>query len=166
MSNIKVVVDPEIQRTFLYEDDALVKEYIVSTGRGGLGFDDGFNRTPTGLFKIEAKYGDGAEKGTVFDSREPTGEVWTSDPENPLNKGENLKRGVVLTRILWLGGMEDCNENTIGRYIYFHGTRHEGKLGRPNSAGCICMSNDDIIDFYDRVPLFTRVEILNKPYKE
>lgn len=171
-NEVRVVVDPEVQKAFLYENGSLTKEFIVSTGRNGIGDHvDGSGKTPIGLFKVEAKYGDNAPKGAVFDSRELTGEVWDENPENPLNQGENAKKGYVLTRILWLGGMDEdpssptYNENTIGHYIYFHGTRNEDKLGSPNSAGCIVMSNDDIIDFYDRVPVFTRVEILNKPYK-
>lgn len=165
MSNdVKIVVDPEVQKAFLYEKGSLVKEFVISTGKAGLGCEEGSGKTPTGLFKIEAKYGDGEPKGMVFSSREATGDVWNNDPENPLNQDENKDKGFVLTRIMWLGGMDEENINTIGRYIYFHGTRNEDKLGTPNSAGCINMSNDDIIELYDRAPLFTRVEILNKPY--
>jgi len=166
MEYIKVIVDPEVQKAYLYESDKLVKEYLVSTGKAGLGCEEGSGKTPTGIFKVEAKYGDRADKGAVFSSRELTGETWDNNPNNPLNQGENADKGLVLTRILWLGGIEEHNASTIGRYIYFHGTRYEEKLGTPNSAGCINMSNEDIIDFYNRVPLFARVEILDKPYNK
>ena len=63
------------------------------------------------------------------------------------------------TRILWLDGLEPHNTNTYDRYVYIHGTNAESRLGVPASEGCVRMSNDDVIDLYDRVQPGTEVTI-------
>ncbi|MGB4342322.1 MAG: L,D-transpeptidase, partial [Moraxellaceae bacterium] len=70
----------------------------------------------------------------------------------------------ILTRILWLSGTEP-GRNRLGscdsmrRYIYIHGTPDTEPMGVPLSHGCIRMRNDDIIDLFDRVPVYTPVQI-------
>ncbi len=59
---------------------------------------------------------------------------------------------LVLTRILWLEGDEEHNANTRDRYIYIHGTNHEGLIGQPASHGCVRMRNSDMIELYDLSP--------------
>ncbi len=54
----------------------------------------------------------------------------------------------VLSRILWLDGMEEgLNKgdgiDSYSRYIYIHGTSEEGQLGKPASHGCIRMKNKE-----------------------
>jgi lipoprotein-anchoring transpeptidase ErfK/SrfK len=65
----------------------------------------------------------------------------------------------VLTRIMWLDGLDPANENTIRRYIYIHGTSNESHVGTPYSAGCVTMKNKDVIELYDLVEENTRVRI-------
>ena len=126
-----------------------IRCYAVSTSRFGLGSEPGSNKTPTGLFRIAEKYGDGAPPGEIFISRVPTGQVGHEGDE----------KDHVQTRILWLAGLQPDNANTFDRYIYIHGTNAESQLGTPASYGCVRMNNLDIIDLYDRVALETAVEI-------
>jgi lipoprotein-anchoring transpeptidase ErfK/SrfK len=65
----------------------------------------------------------------------------------------------VVSRILWLDGLEDHNANTRERFIYIHGTKHEDKIGNPASHGCIRMRNADVIDLFDLVDEDTPVVI-------
>jgi L,D-transpeptidase YbiS len=126
------------------------KSYPVSTSKFGLGFEPGSNKTPLGRFIVSEKIGAGAAAGTVFKSRLPTGEI------APQGGPEDL----VLTRILWLAGLDETNANTKERYIYIHGTNQEALLGTPASHGCVRMSNADVAEFFDQIPEGTLVEIV------
>jgi lipoprotein-anchoring transpeptidase ErfK/SrfK len=64
-----------------------------------------------------------------------------------------------MSRILWLDGLEEDNANTRERFIYIHGTKHEDKIGRPASHGCIRMRNADVIELFDLVDEETPVVI-------
>jgi lipoprotein-anchoring transpeptidase ErfK/SrfK len=64
-----------------------------------------------------------------------------------------------LSRILWLDGLEGRNANTRDRFIYIHGTKHEDKIGQPDSHGCIRMRNADVIELYDLVDVDTPVTV-------
>ena len=134
----------------LDDGDALLRRYVVSTSRFGLGTEPGSNKTPAGHFRIAEKIGDGAVPGEIFISREPTGRIG----------GETDGHDHVQTRILWLDGLDAANANTHDRYIYIHGTNAESRLGTPASYGCVRMGNEDIIDLYGRVPLGAAVEII------
>ncbi len=132
-------------------DDArvLLRRFVCSTAALGVGFEPGSHQTPTGLFRIAEKHGDGAPEGMIFKSRMATGEFGSDDDE----------RDHVQTRILWLEGLEPVNANTKDRYIYIHGTNAESRLGVPASHGCVRMGNADIVELYDLVPVGAEVEI-------
>ena len=66
---------------------------------------------------------------------------------------------LVLTRILWLEGLDPENENTRDRYIYIHGTNQEELIGTPASHGCVRLRNDDMIELFNRLPEGAPVEI-------
>jgi len=106
-------------------------------------------KTPTGRFRIAEKIGGSAPSGTVFQSRVPL------KPGDPFPPSEDL----VMSRILWLDGLEEHNANTRQRFIYIHGTKHEDKIGSPASHGCIRMRNADVIDLFDLVDEDTPVVI-------
>ncbi len=125
----------------------VLKRYPVSTSRFGLGFEEGSFCTPTGNFIISEKIGEGQPPGVVFRGREPAGFWRPGDP------GEDL----VLSRILWLHGVEPANANTKSRCIYIHGTQDEEGIGKPASHGCVRMRSADVIDLYDRVEVGDRV---------
>jgi lipoprotein-anchoring transpeptidase ErfK/SrfK len=66
---------------------------------------------------------------------------------------------LVMTRILWLDGLEPRNANTHDRYVYIHGTNHEDEIGTAASHGCIRMRNTDVLELFERVDAGTPVEI-------
>jgi lipoprotein-anchoring transpeptidase ErfK/SrfK len=133
----------------LDEQGTVVRRYVVSTSRFGLGFEEGSQKTPTGHFRVGEKIGDGADPGSIFVSRLPVGRIG-KDGDSEDN---------VQTRILWLEGLDPENANTRERYIYIHGTNWESLLGTPASHGCVRMGNEDVIDLFERVECGTEVRI-------
>ena len=133
------------------DDDAVLAAFPVSTSAFGTGTEPGSLRTPLGRFRICEKIGEGAMPWAVFKSRVPTGEIGVEEMDGDL----------VLTRILWLDGLDPDNANTRDRYIYIHGTNHESAIGTPASHGCIRMRNDDVIRLFDAVE--TGDEVLIQP---
>ena len=125
------------------------KTWPVSTAWRGTGFEPGSGKTPTGNLRIYRKIGGSQPIYTIFQNFRPTG-IW--DPTTP-------PCNEVLTRIMWLDGLDPQNENTIRRYIYIHGTSNENHVGTPYSAGCVTMKNKDVIELYDLVEENTRVVI-------
>jgi len=147
------------QRLLLRKGDAVLMEAVISTGANGAGELTGSECTPRGWHQIRAKIGEGCEANTVFRGRRPTGEVYSVG----LNVAEP-GRDWILTRILWLSGLElgknrGANVDTMRRYIYLHGTPDEVELGQPGSRGCVRMRNRDIIELFDRIPVGIRVLI-------
>jgi lipoprotein-anchoring transpeptidase ErfK/SrfK len=132
------------QRLALWEGTRLVKAWGCSTSGFGIGFLEGSNKTPLGSFVVKEKHGDGAPSGTIFKSRQPVG-LWT--------RGMPTQGDLVLTRILWLHGLEPRNANTFQRYIYIHGTNDETGIGRPGSHGCVRMKNADVLELFDLAPV-------------
>ena len=135
-----LVVDVERQRAVLIENGAAKAAWPVSSARAGIGGAEGSYRTPPGWHRVHRRIGEGAEEGSVFVSREPTGEMW---------RGEARDDDLILTRILTLDGLEEGvnrgpGNDSLERYIYLHGTNHELLLGRPVSHGCVRLSNTDI----------------------
>jgi lipoprotein-anchoring transpeptidase ErfK/SrfK len=123
--------------------------YPVSTSRFGLGTKEGSLKTPTGRFRIAEKIGDGTPVGTVFKSRRPV------KATKKMLRDDDL----VMTRILWLAGIEQANANTYDRFIYIHGTNHEDQIGKPDSHGCIRMRNTDLVELFEQVEIGTPVMI-------
>src|SRR5262249_4052362 len=100
---------------------------------------------------VEEKIGDNAPVGAVFHNRRLTGEVL--QPNAP-------GRDPVITRIIWLRGLEAQNAHAFQRCIYIHGTPQEKTIGQPASYGCIRMKSSDITALYDRVPPGALVQIV------
>ena len=148
----RLVVVVSRQEVVLIEGGLVAGKWDVSTSRFGLGSGEGSFSTPTGRFRICEKIGDEAPSGMIFKSRIPTGQLARVGSDGG---DEDL----VLTRILWLEGLDPDNANTRDRYIYFHGTNREDLIGTPASHGCIRLRNSEMIDLYDRVSVGTRVEI-------
>jgi lipoprotein-anchoring transpeptidase ErfK/SrfK len=137
------------QQLTLMQDGEIVRTYPVSTSRFGIGTQEGSFKTPTGNFRIAHKIGGGMPHGTIFRSRVPLG------PEDPLPSTDDL----VMSRILWLDGLDDHNANTRDRFIYIHGTKHEDKIGTAASHGCIRMRNADVVELFELVDETTPVVI-------
>ncbi len=70
-----LVVDAERQVATLFEAGEAVAAWPVSTARNGIGGEENSFRTPPGWHRIHARIGEDAAPGTVFVSREPTGET-------------------------------------------------------------------------------------------
>lgn len=129
------------QRLTLKEGETPIRTYPVSTSRFGIGTEEGSMKTPTGQFCIAEKIGAQMPMDTVFQSRVPL------KPDDPLPPTEDL----VMSRILWLDGLDEHNANTRDRFIYIHGTKHEDKIGTPASHGCVRMRNADVAELFDLV---------------
>ena len=138
----KMIVSVREQKMVLLTDGKPVKSYKISTSKLGLGDKPGSYQTPTGHLRVAKKIGCDAPQGAVFKSRKRTGEVIR--PNAP-------GRDPIVTRILWLKGIESQNRNAFRRMIYIHGTPEERNLGRPVSYGCIRISSRDVVDLYNRV---------------
>ena len=137
------------QRLTVKAGDEPIRTYPISTSQFGLGSEEGSMKTPTGHFRIGQKIGDKSLKGTVFKDRQPISQTGQPPADDDL----------VMSRILWLDGLEDHNANTRDRYIYIHGTNHEHRIGEPASHGCIRMTNADVIELFDLVDEQTPVVI-------
>lgn len=133
--------------------------YPVSTASRGVGELRGSYCTPRGKHLIRARIGAGQPINTVFVARRPSGEIYS-----PQLAAVFPERDWILTRILWLSGCEPARNrlgpvDTMRRYIYLHGCPDTAAVGVPGSHGCIRMRNEDIVDLFDRVPVYTPVEI-------
>src|SRR5581483_3791318 len=123
----QIVVSTRDQKLAVLDRGNLLAVYPVSTSKFGLGDSPGSAFTPLGELAIAKKIGDNAPPGAVFKDRRRTGEI--VPPDSP-------GRDPIVTRILWLRGLEAQNANAFGRYIYIHGTPEERLIGTPASYGC------------------------------
>ena len=157
---MKLLISVARQSMTVFDDQGKVlRKYSISTAKAGVGEISGSYQTPRGQHLIRAKIGAGAPDNAVFVRRRPTGEIWT-----PALDEAFPGRDWILTRILWLSGCEPgANRlgcvDTMRRYIYIHGSPERAEMGRPGSHGCIRMRNRDIVELFDRVPVYTPVEI-------
>lgn len=145
--------------SLLDDADKTVQVWPVSTAQRGAGEARGSYCTPRGRHLIRAKIGAGLPENTVFVGRRPNGEVFTPELDAAFPG-----RDWILTRILWLSGCEPGRNrlgtvDTMRRYIYIHGTPDRMPLGVPASHGCIRMRNADLLDLFERVPVYTPVDI-------
>lgn len=156
----RIVIDGQSQTMRVYKGQELLHTYPISTGKNGFGEQYGSECTPRGLHQIRAKIGAGLPENTVFTRRRASGEIYS--PEYA--KTQPSDRDWIVTRILWLSGLEPGKNrfgsvDTAKRKIYIHGTPDEALLGKPGSRGCIRMANKDIIELFEVVPAHTLVEI-------
>lgn len=163
MANYFIDIDTRLQRLYLWEPypdgDMLIREYPVSTAKNGLGERNGSFCTPRGRHRIAEKIGADQPLYAVFKSRVPTGEVWS-----PALDAKKPDCDWILSRILWLDGMEEGKNrggtvDSHSRYIYIHGTNEEYLVGKPVSHGCIRMKNDDVAELFELVETGTEVRI-------
>ncbi|MGP1677547.1 MAG: L,D-transpeptidase family protein [Burkholderiales bacterium] len=159
MPRIRISVPKQSLELF---DDAgrLIRKYSVSTSKNGVGEQCDSDCTPRGKHIIRAKIGAGLPLNSVFVSRRPTGDIYTSEL-GELHPG----RDWILTRVLWLSGCEPGvnrlrEVDTMRRMVYIHGTSDEQGIGQPLSHGCIRMRNRDVVELFDQVAPGTPVDIL------
>jgi L,D-transpeptidase YbiS len=149
MESPRIRISIPEQRLYLWNRD--IREYPVSTARNGAGEWRDSGCTPRGLHRIRCKIGGAAPVNAIFVGRRWTGEIYT-----PTLAVRYPERDWILTRILWLDGLEPGRNrfgerDTLRRYIYIHGCPDSEPLGVPLSHGCIRMSNQAIVDLFARV---------------
>lgn len=154
------VIIISISRQILYQrrKTGVWYAYPVSTASLGAGNKRNSFQTPLGKHRIFSKIGHGMPLLTAFSAREA---ITVYDPET----GDS-ERDWILTRILWLEGMQTgINKrgkvDTKLRYIYIHGTHEETKIGTPASHGCIRMRNRDILELFSHAYEGETVQIKN-----
>ena len=153
-----LLVDVPNQQMLWMQEGKVFKSYLISTGKNGVGEQKGSEQTPRGWHKIRAKIGQNVPINTIFIARRAVGELtYEMEAANP-------DKDWILTRILWLSGLEvgknrlrDCD--TMQRYIYIHGCPDSKPMGVPLSHGCIRMRNQDIIELFDQIPVGMKVFI-------
>jgi lipoprotein-anchoring transpeptidase ErfK/SrfK len=149
----RVIISVKDQKLMLVGNGAKLATYPVSTSKFGLGDNWGRMTTPLGFLQVAEKIGDHAPVGAVFRNRRFTGEI--IKPNAP-------GRDPVITRIIWLRGLEAVNAHAFSRCIYIHGTPEEKLIGRPASYGCIRMKSRDVAALYAQLPLGAIVEIVSE----
>ncbi|MCF6285038.1 MAG: family 78 glycoside hydrolase catalytic domain, partial [Candidatus Hydrogenedentes bacterium] len=156
-----VWIDVKQQRFYIIENGAVQWDFPCATAAAGTGSVNGSLQTPLGWHTVAEKFGADAPWGQVFRSRQATKEIW--------KPGDDVSEDLVLTRVLWLDGMEPGKnqgktpDGTLVdskiRCIYIHGTNGEKQIGTPSSHGCIRLLNDDVIEIFDKLPVGTPVLI-------
>ena len=149
-----IVISTRDQKLALLDRGNVMAVYPVSTSKFGLGDSRGSRFTPLGQLQVAEKIGESAPSGAVFKDRRRTGEIVFANSPG---------RDPIVTRILWLRGLEAQNANAFGRDIYIHGTPEEWKIGSPASYGCIRMRSSDIIQLYNVVGVGAAVTIVTTP---
>lgn len=142
IKNQLLIVSIQEQKMLFLEDGLEVDRYRISSAKNGLGDTPDSYQTPAGLMEVTEKFGDGLALGSVLKDRQASGEIIPIDAPG---------RDPIVSRILWLRGLEEGNRNAYQRFIYIHGTPQESLLGTPVSFGCIRMSSNDIITLYERI---------------
>ena len=149
-----IVISTRDQKLAVLDRGNLLATYPVSTSKFGLGDRPGSRFTPLGQLQIAEKIGDNAPPGAVFKDRRRTGEVVLANSPG---------RDPIVTRILWLRGLESQNANAFARDIYIHGTPEERMIGTPASYGCVRMRSIDVVQLYNIVGIGAAVTILDAP---
>jgi lipoprotein-anchoring transpeptidase ErfK/SrfK len=147
----RILVSVADQSLALYQRETLLGRYPISTSRFGLGDRPGSRATPLGKMEVALKIGAGAPLGAVFKSRRRTGEVLRPDAPG---------RDPIVTRIIWLKGLEPQNRHAFSRCIYIHGTPEERNVGHPASFGCVRMKSSDVLRVFNAIGVGAAVDII------
>ena len=158
---IQVSIDE--QRLQLLAAGKIEMDVAVATATNGPGEIMHSECTTRGWHRVRAKIGAGAPENTVFTGRRPTGEIYS-----PALRQDHPGRDWMLTRLLWLCGLEPGRNrfgerDSMRRYIYIHGCPDTDEMGIPSSHGCVKMRNADVIRLFDSVPVGIRVLIQEAP---
>ena len=155
-------VSVKMQKMYHIINNEVVQTYTISTAKKGVGNIKNSEQTPLGLHSVYEKHGD----NTPLNGR-MIGRIFYGQIATIYNDSSRSKTDDVTTRILWLSGEEEGinnggNLDSYQRHIYIHGTSEEGRLGTPASHGCIRMNNKDVLELYNKIPVGTKVLILDK----
>ncbi|MAY40820.1 MULTISPECIES: L,D-transpeptidase [unclassified Neptuniibacter] len=156
---VHLLISISLQRLSILDGEHLIKQYDISTALNGAGELANTGCTPRGQHCIRAKIGDGLPLNAVMVGRRFTGEIYSQELAKAFPN-----RDWILTRILWLSGLEPGvnrlgDRDSMQRYIYIHGTPDSEPMGVPLSHGCVRMRNSDLIEVFNLVESGTRVDI-------
>ena len=132
-----IVISTRDQKLAVLDRGNILATYPVSTSKFGLGDRPGSRFTPLGQLQIAEKIGDNASPGTVFKDRRRTGEVVLANSPG---------RDPIVTRILWLRGLEAQNANAFARDIYIHVRQRNGESDRLRvtaASGCVPVTSSN-----------------------
>jgi lipoprotein-anchoring transpeptidase ErfK/SrfK len=149
----EIIISVPDQQLAMIDRGKLISKYAISTSKFGLGDGNGTYRTPLGTLFVSAKFGDHLPAGAVIKNRAPTGEIVNANAPD---------RDAIVSRVIWLRGMEQQNRSARDRCIYIHGTPEERTIGRPASFGCIRMRSRDVIALYERAHIGMHVTITER----
>jgi lipoprotein-anchoring transpeptidase ErfK/SrfK len=155
-----IIIDIQSQRLSIWDGRDILFQRLVSTGKNGVGELKNTGCTPRGWLKIKAKIGAGYPENTVFVGRRATGEIYSPELD-----AQYPQRDWILSRILWLGGLEPYKNrygsvDTLRRFIYIHGCPDYCPMGVAESHGCIRMRNADVMQLFDMVNVGMKVHIV------
>ena len=144
------------QTLYLLDNNKIKYEFPISTAFNGTGCQEDSYKTPICRHTVVSKIGAGLPPGTLFKNRRPTKRIVNLLPQDQYD--------YITSRIIRLSGLEDDinkggNVDTYNRYIYIHGTPHIDRLGKPESHGCIRMSDVDVINLFNSIEYKTLVLI-------
>lgn len=153
----EIIVSVPDQELALIDRGKVIAHFPISTSKFGIGDGNGSYRTPLGTLFVSGKFGDHLAAGSVIKSRVATGEI--VDPNAP-------GRDAILSRVIWLRGMEQQNRGAHERCIYIHGTPEERRIGKPASFGCVRMRSRDVIALYQYAHIGMHVTVSPKRIRE
>lgn len=158
MSSV-IAINIEEQRLQLRVGNIVTMDVAIATAKNGPGEQAGSECTPRGWHKVRAMIGKNEVPNAVFVGRRNTGEVYSQTLRKNFPD-----RDWILTRILWLSGLEPGKNrlgavDTMRRYVYIHGCPDDDEMGVPSSHGCVKMRNADVIELFDAVQPGVRVYI-------
>ncbi|MGR3550611.1 L,D-transpeptidase [Pseudooceanicola sp.] len=140
----QIVILPKAYYLYLVTAPQEAIRYGIAVAKPGLGY--------TGTATIQRK--------VEWPTWRPTDEMIARDPKSYgrfKDNEERMKGGPsnpLGARALYLF---EGNKDT---YIRIHGTVAPRSIGRNASSGCFRMINEHVIDLYERVPLGTKVTVL------
>jgi len=150
----KLVVSIPEQKLAVVVNNKVLRTYRISSSRYGEGDALGSWCTPVGRLAIATKIGATVPVGGVFYGRRFTGEILSVNAPG---------RDPIVSRIIWLRGLDWTTRNAFHRCIYIHGTPQEYSLGKKSSYGCIRMRSNDVVEIFNWVTVGTDVAIVDKP---
>ncbi|BCJ91708.1 hypothetical protein IZ6_24430 [Terrihabitans soli] len=128
-----IIIDTRTRFLYLVQADGTALRYGVGVGR------DGFQWTGTHKISNKQEWPKWFPPAEMRQRRPDLPEMMEGGPENPLG-----------ARALYLG-------STLYR---IHGSNEPWTIGQAVSSGCFRMTNDDVEDLYERVPVGTTVKVL------
>ena len=134
----EIHVDPVTYRLYWTLPDNRAIRYTVGVGRAGLYHDGVF------MMKVKKEWPSWTPTQAMI-ARDASYARW----QDGMPGGINNPLGA---RALYL-----FDANGRDTYLRIHGTNQQQTIGRSVSNGCARLTNEHIVDLYDRVPVETRV---------